>query len=430
MRETALSIAPDYSAVLPNLDSIIRGLLYVFVFSLPFNRLLFLQRNGFIILVVLAVVWCVVNRGHFFTRTPIDGPLLAFFIWDGVTIPFATFPEYSAKEFAKLLQQGLLFYMVVYFFMKHPYAKRLMMVILGTVGIVSVYGLYEFLGMVGLLSSVSSPGMLESVTAGEVWLTTYLVMSVPLGYAMALGASEKRIKVLFAGIAGLATLCLTLTFSRAGLVALFCELWAFVGLSRRRALLVWGAAISLLLVAAAGTIYLYNINSLPVTESGKKIAIRGLSSSSMLHRMEIWTFTVVRIAEHPLMGIGYGKDNFKQVFGGNGEKIQPGGYGVLEAGTHNIFLDLALGIGLPGLALFVWLLYRIIGSILTGYHRATDSWQRVVLLGIGVSLIGLTVRLCFDQMLIGSLAIQFWILVAIGVAVSKHVPLRVGAQHA
>lgn len=430
MRDADLSTVRDDSAVLPNLDSIIRGLLYVFVFSLPFNRLLFLQRNGFIILMVLAVVWCVVNRGHFFTRTPIDGPLLAFFIWVGVTIPFATFPEYSAKEFAKLLQQGLLFYMVIYFFMKHPHAKRLLMVVLGTVGLVSVYGLYEFLGMVGLLSSVASPGMLESVTAGEVWLSTYLVMSVPLGYAMALEAYDKRIRALAGGIAGLATLCLALTFSRAALVALFCELWAFVGLAKRKALILSGTAITLLLVASAGMIYLYNINSLPVTESGKKIAIRGLSSSSMMHRMEIWKFTVAKVAEHPLMGIGYGKDNFKQVFGGNEEKVQPGGYAVLEAGTHNIFLDLALGIGLPGLALFVWLLYRMIGSILTGYRRATDSWQRVVLLGIGVSLIGLTVRLCFDQMLIGSLALQFWILVAIGVAVSSRALSRVGARHA
>ena len=37
------------SAVLPNLDRIIRGLLYVYIFSLPFNRLLFIERNGFII---------------------------------------------------------------------------------------------------------------------------------------------------------------------------------------------------------------------------------------------------------------------------------------------------------------------------------------------------------------------------------------------
>src|SRR6059036_1713461 len=101
----ALSLSPDTSpvALLPNLDRIIRGLLYVYIFSLPFRRLLFIERNGFIILIVLLVLWCVVNRRHFFLRTPIDLPLLTFIAWVGFTVPFATFPSYSSKEFAKLL---------------------------------------------------------------------------------------------------------------------------------------------------------------------------------------------------------------------------------------------------------------------------------------------------------------------------------------
>src|SRR2546427_4894890 len=105
MREVAISPGTDSVTALPNLESIIRGLLYVYIFSLPFNRLLFIERNGFIILLILLVPWCVANRRHFFTRPPIDIPLVAFGPWVALTIPFATFPASTPKEFANLLQQ-------------------------------------------------------------------------------------------------------------------------------------------------------------------------------------------------------------------------------------------------------------------------------------------------------------------------------------
>src|SRR5881396_1737566 len=133
------------SSVLPNLDRIIRGLLYVYIFSLPFRRLLFIERNGFIILIVLLVLWCVVNRRHFFLRTPIDLPLLTFIAWVGFTVPFATFPPYGSKEFATLLQQGLIFYVVVFFF-RHPVHRwRLVWMLIRMLPIRSLYGIWQFL---------------------------------------------------------------------------------------------------------------------------------------------------------------------------------------------------------------------------------------------------------------------------------------------
>jgi hypothetical protein len=38
----------ESTAALPNLETIIRGLLCVYIFSLPFKDLLFVERNGFI----------------------------------------------------------------------------------------------------------------------------------------------------------------------------------------------------------------------------------------------------------------------------------------------------------------------------------------------------------------------------------------------
>src|SRR5437660_5402727 len=166
MREVATSPGTGSVAALPNLESIIRGLLYVYIFSLPFNRLLFIERNGFIILLILLVLWCVVNRRHFFTRTPIDLPLLAFVIWVAFTIPFSMFPSYSFKEFGKLLQQGLIYYVVVYFFNDGPHRIRLLSLLVGDLILVSAYGVTQF--------DIQDRVAMVSFLPAGVWLTAYL----------------------------------------------------------------------------------------------------------------------------------------------------------------------------------------------------------------------------------------------------------------
>jgi putative inorganic carbon (HCO3(-)) transporter len=415
MRSVTASPVTDSSVVLPNLDSIIRGLLYVFILSLPFKHLLFVGRNGFIILVVLLLLWCAVNRRHFFTRTPIDIPLIAFVAWVAVTIPFATFPLYSFKEFAKLLQQGLLFYVVVYFFKDQSQRVRLMWVLAGTALIVGAYGIFEFMGMVGILQSESRLLMLESVTSGEVWLSTYLVMIIPLCFALFLFEKKPYERILSLGATVAAAVCLLLTFSRAGFFALLTELSCFAWIVRRKALIVAAALIGLLIGAVAAGVTHYGLLAVPGTE----IPIRGGSTSSLVQRIDIWKHTLSRIAEHPLVGIGYGKDNFQRVFGQGTEEIQPGHVPILNAGTHNTFMDIALGVGIPGLAFFAWLAYCIVTVSFREFQKTADLWDKAILLGVGAGVVGMGVRLLFDHMLIGTLALQFWVMVAMAMAACK-----------
>ncbi|TMQ31089.1 MAG: hypothetical protein E6K65_02720 [Nitrospirae bacterium] len=208
MNSDAGSLIRASAATLPNLDHIIRGLLYVYVFSLPFRRLLFVERSGFIILMVLLVLWCAVNRRHFFTQTPIDIPLVAFVAWVALTIPFATFPAYSAKEFAKLLQQGLIFYVVAYFFQDRLCRIRLHAVLMGAICVISVYGLFEFKDLIGARPPDVDLLYVGSFTGAEVWLTTYLVMLLPVVFALALFEQGGWFKTFYAGTTLLARLLL------------------------------------------------------------------------------------------------------------------------------------------------------------------------------------------------------------------------------
>ena len=422
MRDAEVSTVTDHAVALPNLDTIVRGLLFVYIFCLPFKRLLFVERNGFLILVVLLTLWCVVNRRHFFTRTPIDLPLIAFVGWVALTIPFAVSPIYSLKEFAKLLQQGLIFYVVAYFFRDSLSVKRLLWMLVGGLAVVSAYGVLQFGDLLGAMPQEGELMLVESVTPGEVWLTTYLIMLIPLG--LALGLCERRPSARIAGLgtAGLATLCLLLTYSRAGLLALLCEAVVVVWFVRRRAVLIGMAVSALVMILGSAALFQFDVSVRGGWKARPGTAIPLADTGTLALRWNAWTFVAEELPKHWLVGVGYGKDKQKEVYG-NLPVAREGAGPARYPGTHNTFLDIALGVGLPGLALFVWLMWRIGATAVGGFRRAGNPPAKAVLLGLGVSVIGLAVRLSFDHMLIGTLALQFWVLVALAMVVYTDRPV-------
>jgi O-antigen ligase len=256
-----------------------------------------------------------------------------------------------------------------------------------------------------------------SFLTAEVWLTTYLIMLIPLGFALAWheGPGWTRNAWILATVA--ATGCLFLTESRAGLLTFIVELWACAWLLRTRAMLIAAGAFTA--AAVAGVVLLVMVMATP--DGADKISASPVplktATTSFVHRIDIAKFTFARIAEYPVLGIGYGKETYKKLFGDVPENDLPPGHAPVRIyGTHNILLETALHVGLPGLALFVWLAGRMGRTLIEGYRRAVGAHARAFLLGTGVALIGLGVRLQFDQLLVGSLAVQFWVLLAAATA--------------
>jgi O-antigen ligase len=134
--------------------------------------------------------------------------------------------------------------------------------------------------------------------------------------------------------------------------------------------------------------------------------------ATIVHRLDIWRFTLSKIAEHWLVGIGYGGQTYLLLYGQEGETVEPGHTSVKERGTHNILLYLSLHVGVIGMILFVWFYLSAIQTTMHEYHAAVDWVSKMVLAGMIGSMMGLFLRLQFDQMFVGSLAILFWVLLA------------------
>jgi O-antigen ligase len=216
----------------------------------------------------------------------------------------------------------------------------------------------------------------------------------------------------------LATVCLLLTYSRAGVLALVCEGWALTWILKPRIRVVWTVVFTLLILAASVLVVRSNLTAAGHMKaaSGSVSGVAGTSSIEL--RLQTLQFVTARIAEHWLVGIGYGKGTLQLASNRESESMQDRQSNRLLA-THSTFLDVALGVGLPGLVLFVWLMARIISTILAEFAATDEPFSKALLLGVGVGVIGLIVRLLFDHMLVGTLAVQFWVLVAIGVAAGR-----------
>ncbi len=393
---------------IPYFDTVIRIVLAVYIAVLPFKALLVVERNGFILLLGLLLGWCVMNRRLFYSRTPYDIVLLAFVLWVGFTIPFSMDLSYSMKEYGKLLQHMVVFYAIIYFF-KGLFCRQ---VLLGLIGIMAVlvagYGLTQL--------DLGHPQGVVSFFPAEQWLTTFLVMTIPFGLAVALGEGRRELRAVSALVAGMLTICLIAAQSRAGLVALMGELWVMVWFIRSvSAKIVTALATVCVIVAVAVA---FNVSTLPVAglspDLTSTVPIKK-DVNSVGHRMDIWQFVMPEIAKHWLVGIGYGSQSYSLLYGQNQEAVIPGHFPIMRSGTHNIFLYLALHVGLPGMLLFGWFFAQVIWRTSGEYRQAQDWLSKAVLAGSVVSTVGLILRLQFDQMLVGSLAVFFWVLLAMAI---------------
>jgi O-antigen ligase len=385
------------------LDQIIRVALGVYIFSLPFSGLLLIERNGFIFLIVLMTIWCAVNRRHFFCRTPVDFPLAVFVLWVGVSVPFSASPVYSFWEFAKLIQQGLVFYWVVFFFQASRYKLRILVMFLGVLIASSLYGIWQFDS-----APIRKYYFIVSFLGSEVSLTTFLIMSLPLSAAVAVYGHEPWLRKFGASAAPLAVACQLLTFSRAGMLALFVEAIVMAGMVRTRLVtLLAGAVLVVSLSGAGALLYIGDQSKLSFIPVKTK-----LSAYNLVSRFEAWELGLEKVAEYPFFGMGYGKNMFQQVAQ---SQLDHSAEVPMAGGTHNTLLDITVGAGVPAGLAFLWLMWTIGRTGFVQFFAPQDPMEKIWSFALFLMVSGLFVRIFFDHMWIGNLALIFWVMVGMAV---------------
>jgi O-antigen ligase len=351
------------------------------------------------------VLWCVVSRKFFYSRTPLDIPLLALVVCIAVSLPFSASVSSSAQEFAKLMKQVMVFYVIVKFFCRDTDRVRLAALLVGELGFVSLYGIVQY---------DATPKLITSVLSGEVWLTTYLVTLVPLSAALAIMAKSQRQVLIGAGTSLLAFICQVLTFSRAGMLAMLCEAAVFAYITKRKSLMKWVAGLFLAVILSSGIVVgvnaIYPVQFMP---SNSKLSLWNMKS-----RLMAWQLGLEQLQEHPLVGIGFGKSMFHKVVEAKGI-LAPSrdGEPPMATGLHNTFLDFAVGAGIPAGLAYLWVMIEAMRTGLRRVQSMKVSVQAMWPMILTVMVVGVFVRNMFDHMWIGTMAVQFWILVGLSISV-------------
>jgi putative inorganic carbon (hco3(-)) transporter len=364
----------------------------------------------FLLTVALSISW--LEKINPIVRTPIDVPVVAFLAWVLCTIPFAIDPAYSFSEWRKVVAHVLVFYWAMLVLRRNGSVELPGQIILAT-----VFGTLVLSGL-ALEDFVLRGGTWKHrlIRAGAPnsdynWLTTYLVLAIPIVIGWLLTHQTSRAQALGIVTIVLAAAAQIAAYTRAGWLAHFAQAFGFVIMAGKRRVIVWALITAIAL--GGGLIAISMIGYQKDT----------LDPWTFSARVKTWTLGFQQVIQHPFVGVGYGNDTFVRIYTAELEADKNKGLEerVLPA-LHNTFAMVLMGSGVPALAFFVWVFVRIVGELAAGKRQLMIEQADVRLLipAVALAVIGFAVRNAFDYMFAGSLAALFWILVALGLSLKSH----------
>lgn len=329
----------------------------------------FFQRI-FGLVALAAWVWHMATRGGKVRHTPVDWAILGFLVWVAISSilsihpPTAFFGKYRRFEgWLSFANYAVIYFLILQFADRPSRIKRIAQVLFWSGLVVTSYGVLQYLGADPLVwgtlpfeanrafSTYGNPDLL----GGFLMFSTFVSMGLAL--------SEKNL--VWRGVYWFGTLvsfaCIVVAFTRSAWVGGFVGVVVFVAIA------IWQrvewktedwvfAAISLF--AALVPLFRSLSNPNPVLNFGQRFAsIFEFGEGSAKTRFEIWDAAMKSVADRPIFG--FGPDTFRLVFPKYKpiEYVADAGYLSVADNVHNYPLQLASGIGIPGVALF----YGIIG---------------------------------------------------------------------
>jgi len=402
-------------------------------------------------LVVLVVWWLLrwAVRGEPWPVTPFNGALLLFALMIPMGIWASAMPDLTLPKAGGLVL-GLAVFRAVALAVDSPRRLNLALVLFCLIGlvilVVGVLGA-RWSAKVGPLYTLSRhiPWLIKGLPESQAdavspnQLAGALTLYLPLSLALVFGWRFSRraiIGPLFGLMGSLLLLALVagtllLTQSRSGWIGGTAGILALVsmaGLTSRRCWARWlGGALPVLAVLAVATLILH-LGPQQLGESlfGRESAspVEEVVGAIMLEgRVEIWSRALYAILDFPFTGCGLGA--FRRVV--------PVLYPMFTvppntdiAHAHNIFLQTALDLGIPGLVAYL----ALVGIALAACWQVAvkgDRGERAIALGLAGSLIALHAYGMTDALALGSKpAVAFWFALGIvgGMERRLHPPNR------
>jgi putative inorganic carbon (hco3(-)) transporter len=385
------------------------GAVVLLLLCLPLGRLTFAEVVSPVTVlaaVVLAVwLWRVLSGSEKIEFSHMQLPLAIFLLW-GIAGIYCALDVGTAIKVLSIFVMGASVYLVTSQTIRSPEeAHGIMWAAAVTVGITVLYTVVA--GFSGSLSYVETAEGGEAYTRFEGIfghpnaLGGFLALAIPS--MVALAASERlwwrRLSGCLLVIGAMAGL--VLTYSRGAWLGTGVGLLILLPVLKRGFRLILGAVllgpVLVGMVTSAGAV-LARLDS---------IAAAG-SDPALMIRLEIWGMAFRLVAEHPLLGVGLG--NFQAAYGRLMVPDLPLLTYPLELPehAHNLFLNLAVEVGLVGVSAFAWLL-AVAFLRVRQIKRFADWRVGVWSMGLAAGLVAISVQALVDVVVYqGFVAILFF----------------------
>ncbi len=358
-------------------------------------------------LLVICAAWLlrILWRKSTFFRTPLDVPLITFFLCLTVSALQSVNSALSLNHTYEFMSCVLLYFIITNNIKTRRERRAVILALYLSVTLVCLYGIYQyFWGLDNARRIVSlnhfgeyPPEFIARLATEKAFstfvyppaLAGFLVLVMPLSLSLCLGGRNRTGKTRFSqlfwvpasvGMTLLILSCLTLTFSKAGWLSallsmvVFAYVW-FAVIKRRKKTIV----ISALLIPIVIFVLLLVSGCLP------KVTLSGFASSFSV-RLGYWKAVPSMVKDHPFLGSG------PATFG----TIYPAHRPLLAHETqmaHNNYLQVLVETGIAGFLAFLWLWARFLkrGIKLIKYHR-----QKVLVLGCFAGIVGFLIQSLVD----------------------------------
>ncbi len=302
----------------------------------------------------------------------VDLLLLAFVVWAGTGAWHAEYQREALREFRTAVAEPALLYLLLRLTGadRRIWQRLVTGLFASSVG-VALYALLRYPSPAGVIEAEGvrrARGFFGSPNN----LALYLERMLPLGLSVAMEAGEgasgsRRKRWVWAAGAGAIFLAIILTYSRGAWLLGVPAGLVLVGLLKGRRV----RTITLVVLALLG------LCLIPLMQTERFASLLDLRSGTTFLRLQLWESSWGMAQDHLWTGVGL--DNFLYYYG---DYILPGAE--IErwlSHPHNLFLDLLVRTGLPGLLLFLGALAAAVAPVARRW-KVHAAASRVVLVGL------------------------------------------------
>jgi len=368
------------------------------------------------LLVFACLIKKILKREHIFSKTAINKSLLFLLIITCLSlINSINYRDTFKGGIFRLIQYIFVFFIIVEELKDKRHIKRIIFFMALGVILSSFDGIWQvatgkdFIRHYGPVINIGLVRATASFKDANT-LGIYLSAIAPLVFGLALYYLKRIKKIVFVFVSLAVLIGIALTYSRPTLLAIYVALF-FLGLIKKDKILI---SILLILTLISPFILPKSVKSW-----AKEVNYNPLRFMCNDDRIAAYRNSLNMIKAHPLIGVGantYMK-NYKQY------KEHPEYRNIVTSDymyAHNNFLHMAAEIGLIGLGIFFWLLYKLSNECRNVYRSLNDGFLKVVSLSLSACLIAFLVNgLTESSLYYSRVAVLFWYIAGFSISLKK-----------